>query len=237
MLPIATDYQGRGEYPTQVTSIIAESPYYQSCSQAFDKKQAISVPYAAAYDAAVSTGPDNGKKLVSNDALIANAEKETAPKAKPVVKKYFKKRILPLLLVLIFALAGIAIPIVSSFVLAEDYIDIGVDILDIVDIFDGSFSVDMITGNIDMLALAVFLLLSLILALVAFIAILGKKKRGLSILAILAFAVSIVFVLAYYEFEFELLFEDITALNYGVYGLIACPLLAFIFSLFSYKKR
>lgn len=237
MLPIATDYKGRGEFPTQVTRTIAESPYYQSCSQAFDKKQAIAIPYAKAYDAAIAAAPSFAKDIA---APVPNAVAEAPQKAetKPVgVKKYFKKRILPLLLILIFALVGIAIPIVSSFVLVEDYIDIDVDILDIVTVFDAGFSVDVLTDNIPLFALALFLLLSLILAFKALVAILGKKKRGFSILALLTFAVSIVFVLACYQFDFQAIIEDIAAFDYGVYGLMACPLLAFVFSLFAYKKK
>jgi len=236
-LPIATDYKGRGEFPAKVPRILAESPYYQSCSEAFDKKDAIiPTPYAAAYDAATTKGPAYGKGIVpSFNGGVAAAASATAS-APSVEKRYFKKRILPLLLILILALVGLAVPIVSSLQLVEDYVNIDVDILDIADIFSNGFSLEVITDNIPLIALAVFLLLSLILVIKALIAVLGKKKRGFAILAILTFIVAAVFVTAMYEFDFEFLFADIDALDYGFYALIGCPLLVFLLSLFAYKK-
>ena len=236
-LPIATDYKGRGEFPAKVTRIIAESPYYQSCSDAFDKKDAITpTPYAAAYDAAKMQGPIYEKEIVPTLKTEAVAVASVEPSAPSVEKRYFKKRLLPLLLILILALVGLAVPIVSSLQLVDEYINIEADILDIVDIFNNGFSLDAITDNIPLLALAVFLILSLILALKALFAVFGKKKRGFAILAILTVIVAAVFVLAMYEFDFEFLLTDIAALDYGFYALIGCPLLVFLLSLFAYKK-
>ena len=144
-----------GRFSMKVNHFIKESPYYISCTDAFDKSDAIKItPYAAAYGAAQENEPivysddpgfndviygQQGQQRVSYVPQQEQAPVPAAPakKAKPVVTRYFKKRAIPLLLILVLSIVALAVPLVSSLELIVDYVDIGEDIFAIAEIFEG----------------------------------------------------------------------------------------------------
>jgi hypothetical protein len=243
LLPTATDHVVSGEFCTKVTPIISGSPYYQSCLKAFGKKgEVVKVPYAASYDTASAMAPCfeceilNLREQCDAKVIVQQAAKPAA-EAKPATqRKYYKKRIFILALIFIFSLIALAIPVVSNFALAGDYVDIGVDILDITDIFSAGFSLQALVDNLAILLLALFLIFALILTLKAIAAIIGKKKRGFGIFSLLALIAAAAIVFAGFGFDFQALFASITALDYGIYALIGCPLLVLLLSFLAYRK-
>lgn len=234
-------------YELKVNHFINQSPYYITCTDAFDKSNAIVVaPYAAAYDAANASVPltyDNSSESNPGfDEVIYGASAEAA---KPVKKEKVKankpkkasgKRIIALLLALILAVVALAIPVVSSLELVSDFVDIDVDILAIADIFEGDLGLDTLTDNLPIIILAVFMVFALILTLILLFALLGKKRKRFGIIALITFLLAAAFLVATFEFDFTALIDSIADIDYGIFALIGCPLLVFILSGLSYKK-
>jgi len=219
-----------------------DSPYYQTCVDAFahDDSKVIR-PYEAAFFADYNGAPLAYDPAEANPKFLEQvygylpAEEQVAIPASPAVK-IVKRRAIILLLVLVFSLAALAIPIVSSLAILPDYIDIGVDLLKVADIFGGELGLEMITDNLPIVILAVFALLSLILVIISLCALFIRKKKSFSVVAVLALIAAVAFVLAIFEFDFNALIDKVADLNYGIYGLIGCPLLVLILSCLAYKK-
>ncbi len=159
-------------------------------------------------------------------------------------KKTYKKRVVVLILILVLAIVSIGVPIVSSLKLLEEHIDIGVDILGVADLFADGFSFDIIKDNISVWVLGVYMLVALILVLKGLFALLVRGKKRFGLAAIITLLLGVVFILAEFDFDFELIGELAgepkllaETIDYGVYAMVGAPLLILILSLFTYKKK
>lgn len=159
-------------------------------------------------------------------------------------KPSYTKRVIILILIFVLALVTLAIPVVSSLGFVSDYINIGTDILSITDIFSGTLAFSMITDNLPMLMLAVFLLFALILVLKALISLFSHSKNKYFLLSLITFLLALAYFASTYNFNFTNIINDVTAnvgtflsnLDYGIYGMIGCPILVLLLGFFAYKK-
>ncbi len=221
---------------------LEDSPYYQTCIDAFEHDDAKVIrPYQAAFIADYNGMPlsydvaEGNPKFLEQVYGVYDQEDEETP-AQTIITKIVKRRGLVLLLILVFSLLALAVPILSSLALLPDYIDIGVDIFKIADIFGGELGLEVITNNLPILLVALYMLFALILTIVSLLALCTRKKKSFFFVALLALLAAVAFVLAIFEFDFNGVLENIADLNYGIYGLVACPLLILILSCLSYKK-
>ena len=161
-----------------------------------------------------------------------------------VVKKSFRKRGFVLVLVLILALAALAVPIVSSLELVEDYIDIGTDVLSVQDIVSGDLGFSILTDNWDVWILCVYMLFAAVLVLKVLFALITKGRRKFALTAFMLVLLAIVYIAAaQFNFDFDAMTDavnDIGGLlgdiNYGVYAMAGCPLIVFLISGLVYKR-
>jgi hypothetical protein len=226
------------------------SPYYVTCLNSFahDDSKVIR-PYEAAFIADLNGMPLAYDPMESNPKFLdivygtdVEAEAEVCveqpakeKKAKGGVK-LVKRRALVLFLVFLFSAIALAIPVISSLAILPDYINIGVDVLTIADIFGGELGLDTITDNLPIILTALFMVFSLISVIISLLALFTKKKKCFGIIALFALVAAVAFALAGFQFDFNAAIGGIAGLDYGVYAMVGCPLLILILSLFGYKK-
>lgn len=242
------DYQFDQEFSylaaeNRVHPRLEDSPYYQTCVNAFEHDHCKVIrPYEAAFIADYNGMPLSYDVAEVNPKFLDQVygtyaqEPEAVCAEECIVTKIIKRRGLVLALILILSLAALALPIISSLALLPEYINIGVDVLNIADIFGGELGLETITNNLPILLVAVYLLFALILVIVSLCALFIRKKKHFFVFALLALVAAVAFVLSIFGFDFNAVFEGIADLDYGIYGLVACPLLILILSCLSYKK-
>jgi polyferredoxin len=64
-----------------------------------------------------------------------------------------------------------------------------------------------------------------------------KKKVKFCIVSLITLLLAIAFLLASFNFDFTALIDSIADINYGIFAMIACPLLVLLLSGVSYKKQ
>jgi hypothetical protein len=238
----------------EVSKYIRGSAYYLSYTRALEQSESMPVtPYVTAYTDAQTKHPlitpftpFSARTAVFPKIAVEEPKKAEEPEktealsvSAPVQaaeKRYFRKRSVILLLIFILSLAMLAVPVLSALEVLPEYINIGVDILAVTDLFADGFALDAITGNLPLVLTALYMVFALICVLHSFIAIAGKKKKSFGILLALTLAVALAFIFASLAFDINALIEDILALNYGVYAMAACPALALILSIAAYKR-
>lgn len=226
------------------------SPYYVTCMNAFGHDNSKMIrPYEAAfiadyngmplcYDAAEANprflDVVYGAEQASPQPSVVGQEMQAAGIAPTA--RIFKRRAFMLILLLILSAVMLAIPILSSLALFPDYLNIGIDIFKITEMFQVELNLQTIQDYLPTIFTALFMLFALIATIASLCALFIRKKRNFIIIALLALIAAIAVILASYQFDFQMLVEDIISLDYGMYALIACPVLVIIFSLFAYKK-
>ena len=246
--------ENKGKYNSRVNHFINQSPYYNSCLDAFEKSDAIKKsPYNTAYDAAkkdkfvdftddtdfndVIYGDYSGASIQAEvtEVKIEKAKPEKVKAKKTVQANYFKRRSVVMLLILLFSVVALAVPIVSSFEVLSD-IDIDVDILNITDIFDNEIGMDMIKDNLTIIMLAAFMLFALLITIKALCAMFCKKKVRFIFIGVLVLIFAVAFLMSLFDFDFTAIIESIDTINYGIFAMIGCPLLVIILSGIAYKR-
>jgi len=232
-----------------------DSPYYQTCVDAFahDDTKVIR-PYEAAFFADYNGQPLSYDPAEANPKFLEQVYSgyvqvedpyieqpyvtqciQEQTEGHPAGAKVVKRRAIVILLLLVFSLLALAIPIVSSLAILPDYIDLDVDVLKIADAFS-ELSLDAIKTNSPVIILAAYMLLSLILVIISLCALFIRKKKSFFIVALLALIAAVAFALSIFKFDFNALLDKVTDLNYGIYGLIGCPILVLVLSFLAYKK-
>lgn len=171
------------------------------------------------------------KRFVEKKEVQVEEKKEE--KTKSIVKRPFV-----ILLILILAFACLAVPLISSLELISDYINIGEDVQDVKLIFE-DFTLDTIQNNISLIALCVIMLLALILVIIAVIALISSKKVDFMVISLLA----LIFVIFYALYcnigclnNINQDFVSNITENIGLLIMSGSSVVAFILSMFAYKK-
>ncbi|MGI6213568.1 MAG: hypothetical protein ACOYIQ_03320 [Christensenellales bacterium] len=158
--------------------------------------------------------------------------------------KVYKKRVVVLLIMLVLAAIAIAMPVLTSLGILAEYVNVGVDILSVPDLFAGGFDFSIITANWAVWALCVYCLVVVIIILKLLLALVSKGKKGFAILSLIALVLAIVFVAAGYNFDFAAIGEAaqdpmalLGSLDYSIYAMAGAPLLTLILGAFAYKKE
>jgi len=161
-----------------------------------------------------------------------------------MAKTTYKRRIVILILILVLAIVAAGVPIISSLELLKEYVDIGVDILGVPELFADGFSFAIITENMAVWVLGLYMLVALILVLKGLFALLARSKKRFGLAAIITLLLAVVFVAAGYDFDFKLIAELASepeflteTLDYGIYAMAGAPLLILILSIFAYKRK
>lgn len=244
LIGTATDKQSPSDalaYQIEVNDIIKGSAYYLSFNTAVaNHKKVEPTPYENAYNEAQLNHPLVSPLIpyISESAPPAAILQTGMPKVAPLAKEkhYFRKRPLVLLLILVLSLLALALPILSALEVVPNYIDIGADIFAITDLFQDGFAFDVISDNLPIIIIGLYLIFALICVLHTLVALLGRKKKRFGIITALLLATGIAYVLASYTFDINAALAELGNLNYGVYGILACPALALILSILAYKK-
>lgn len=210
-------------------------------------------PYLAAFCGANDNQPLPYYPGKANP-VFAKIEDETKPNLEEVKKsqespkadlssapeevRYFKKRPFVMILILILSLVCLALPIVSSLALVEDFVDLEVDVLAIADVFEGDITLDTLVDNLEIILLIVVMILALVLVLKALFALITKKKCGFGLIAFITLLVVLCFAV---NSNLDLIDDfagEISKVleNYALLALIAIPLVIFILSGLTYKK-
>ncbi len=161
----------------------------------------------------------------------------------------YEKRILILVLILVFSLISIGVPLLSTFGVlpkVDKYIEVGegVNQEEITGLFADGFSFDIITDNWPLLILAIYAIIALITTLKGGASFVTKGKRKFGKSSFLTILLAVLYLIAGHDFNFASIGEmisgnpmDLIGDNYGVFAMAGAPLVNFVLSAFAYKKE
>jgi len=224
-------------YDPSITMRLQGAPYFKHYTEAQNKAiKKDATPYVMTYlgDKGISMPPIStppAPALVATEPSI-----QALPAVKATEKSCSSKRYLLVILVVILALAGLAVPFVSSLGVVADYIDIGQDLLTIDTLFSETPTLESITADIPLIILALYALFMAIVFILSVVAIFSSKKIGVGLLAFISCVLGIGYLITALPdlvtyFKIDGLLDE-----YGKLAMIGLPLLIMIFSSLRYKK-
>ena len=181
---------------------------------------------------------ERSKQLEQDKEQEQIREQEQVQEDEPNTK-YYKKRPIVMLLILILSIVCVAIPILTSLGTLSDIVDLEIDILEVSNIAnDISLENIQSNDNIPLLLLSGFMIFALALMLNTLLALFSMMKHKFGLFALIAFIFAVGFILTYNPNILSDPMGEISYIleNYARIAILGAPLVMFLMSRLSYKE-